>query len=257
MIMASSFAGRAFAVTGGASGMGLATVKTLLARGACVSFCDLNQASVDKALGDFDASQRPRVFGEPLNVANRGFLKNFFKKTKSKFGRLDGIANVAGTGGRLIGTRFIWEVPTEEYDLVMDANARGVFNALAEGLAPGLMESPGCIVNVASMFAERGFRKAAPYSSSKHAVIGLTKTAAIEAAHRGIRVNAVLPGCVDTPLLRATFEQFGAEEEPNKDAPVGRYGTSDEVANIIVYLLGEESTFVTGACWNVDGGANA
>lgn len=191
--MAASLAGKVFAVTGGASGMGLATVKLLLSRGASVSYCDLNERGVASVLDSVTSSQHSKLIGQPLNVADRAGIKSFLETSKRKFGRLDGIANVAGTGGRLIGTRYIWETPSEEYDLVMDANARGIFNALAEGLVPGLMEEPGSIVNVGSMFSERGFKKAAPYATSKHAVIGLTKTAAIEAGPRAIRVNAVLP----------------------------------------------------------------
>lgn len=155
--------------------------------------CDLNEKKIADVFDSSDASHKARLIAQPVNVAKRSTVKDFLETTKRKFGRLDGIANVAGTGGRLIGTHCIWEIPTEEYDLVMDANARGIFNALAEGLKPGLMETPGSIVNVGSMFSERGFKKAAPYSCSKHALIRLTKTAAIEAGSRGIRVNAVLP----------------------------------------------------------------
>lgn len=191
--MATTLAGKVFAVTGGASGMGLATVKTLLARGASVGMCDLNESKFGELLSSIDAFQKSRLLAQPVNVAKRASVKSFLEATKSQFGSLDGIANVAGTGGRLIGTRFIWEIPDEEYDLVMDSNARGVFNALAEGLVPGLLTTPGSIVNVGSIYSARGFKKGAPYSCSKHAMIGLTKTAAIEAGPRGIRINAVLP----------------------------------------------------------------
>ena len=173
--------------------MGLAAVKTLLARGASVGMCDLDENKFTGAFSTLDASQKSRLIAQPVDVAQRPSVKGFLELTKRHFGKLDGIANVAGIGGRLIGTHCIWEIPTEEFDLVMDVNTRGVFNALAEGLVPGLLEPSGSIVNVGSMFSTRGFKKAAPYSCSKHAIIGLTKSAAIEAGPRGIRVNALLP----------------------------------------------------------------
>lgn len=191
--MATSIAGKAFLITGGASGMGLATVRTLLQRGASLGICDLDEDKLSDLIKTTYPFHNGRILVQPVDVADRSAVKNFLKSTKRQFGRLDGIANVAGTGGRLIGTHSIWDIPTEEYDLVMNANTRGVFNTLAEGLVPGFMETPGSIVNVGSMYSIRGFKNAAPYCCSKHAMVGLTKTAAIEAGERGIRVNAVLP----------------------------------------------------------------
>jgi NAD(P)-dependent dehydrogenase (short-subunit alcohol dehydrogenase family) len=114
-------------------------------------------------------------------------------KTKEKFGKIDGIANIAGTAGHKLGHEEIWEVDDKEFDYIMDVNVRGVFNVLSEALKPGLLEEPGSVVHITSMFAERGFPKGAVYSTSKHAGVGMVKSAAMEAGKRGIRVNAVMP----------------------------------------------------------------
>lgn len=191
--MASTLAGKVFFITGGASGIGHSVARTLLARGASIGLCDLDKRKLEAVVNSVEPSQKSRVIAEQLNVADRPSIQSFLETTKAHFGKLNGIANVAGTGGRLIGTHYIWELPSEEYDLVMDVNVRGVFNTLAEGLKPGFLETQSSIVNVGSMFSTRGFKKASPYSCSKHAIIGLTKSAAMEAGERGIRVNAVLP----------------------------------------------------------------
>ncbi|CAI4215877.1 unnamed protein product [Parascedosporium putredinis] len=181
------------------------------------SICDINEKKLAAVTDSVDVSYRSRILTQPVDVADRGAIKSFLEGTKRHFGRVDGIANIAGIGGRLIGTHPIWEIPTAEYDLVMDANARSVFNTLAEGLVPGFMETPGSIVNVGSMYSVRGFKNAAPYCGSKHAMIGLTKTAAIEAGEGGIRVNALLPNVTfvkcDVTSFESQLQMFKAAKE--------------------------------------------
>lgn len=191
--MATSLAGKVFVVTGGASGIGLSTMQTLLDKGASVALSDINERGLKQALGSVEGPQRARLIARPLNVANRHVVKAFLEETKNHFGRVDGVANVAGIGGNLIATHELWQLPSDEYDLVMDVNVRGVFNTMAESLKPGFLETRASIVNVGGMFSTRGFKNAVLYSTSKHAVIGLTKSAAMEAGPRGVRVNAVLP----------------------------------------------------------------
>lgn len=191
--MASYFAGKVFFVTGGASGIGLRTVNTLLARGASVALSDINENGLESVSNKLEEVHKSRLLMRALNVASRPAVKDFLEETKRHFGRIDGIANVAGTGGNLIATHEIWQLPPEEYDFVMDTNVRGTFNTMAESLKPGFLETPASIVNIGSMFSTRGMRNAVPYSTSKHAIIGLTKSAALEVGDRGIRINAVLP----------------------------------------------------------------
>jgi NAD(P)-dependent dehydrogenase (short-subunit alcohol dehydrogenase family) len=191
--MTSSMAGKVFVVTGAASGMGLATALVLLNRGAQLGLCDINQNGLSKFVQAIDADQQIKVITHTVDITNRSTVASCLRLTKEKFGRLDGVAHLAGTAGHKLGHQEIWEINEEEYDFIMNINVRGIFNFLSEALEPGLLTEPGSIVHAASMFSERGFAKGSIYSASKHAGIGMVKSAAIEAGKRGIRVNAVMP----------------------------------------------------------------
>jgi NAD(P)-dependent dehydrogenase (short-subunit alcohol dehydrogenase family) len=188
-----SIAGKVFVIMGSASGMGLATAKTLLARGALLGLCDLSQDGLSKFTTKLSEEQKARVITLTVDITSRSSVASFLCLTKEKFGKIDGIANLAGTAGHKLGHHEIWEIDDEEYDFIMAANVRGVFNVLSEALKPGILQEPGSIVHVASMFAERGFSKGSVYSTSKHAGVGMAKSAALEAGKRGIRVNVVMP----------------------------------------------------------------
>ena len=191
--MPSSIANKVFIVTGSASGIGLATATTLLAKGAFLGLCDINEDGLSKLLQSFNEDQRSKIITHVVDITDRPAVASFLQLTKERFGRIDGIASLAGTAGHKLGRQEIHEIDEKEYDFVMDINVRGIFNTLSEALKPGVLEEPGSIVHAASMYSERGFAKGSIYSASKHACIGLVKSAAIEAGKRGIRVNAVLP----------------------------------------------------------------
>jgi len=189
----SSISGKVFVVTGSASGIGLATTTTLLARGALLGLCDLSQDGLSELVNGLNDDQKKRVVSGAVDITDRTAVASFLRLTKEHFGKIDGIANIAGTAGHKLGHHEIWEIDEKEYDFVMDINVKGIFNILSETLKPGLLQGPGSIVHTASMFAERGFSKGAVYSTSKHAGIGMIKSAAIEGGKRGIRVNSVMP----------------------------------------------------------------
>lgn len=191
--MASSIASKVFVITGSASGIGYATAVTLLAKGANLALCDINQDGLTKFVQNLDADQKSRVITGIVNVTDRSAITSFLQQTQEKFGRIDGIASIAGTAGHKLGHDEIWKTNEEEYNFIMDINVKGIFNLLSEAFQPGVLRGPASIVHVGSMFSERGFAKGAVYSASKHAIVGLVKSAAIEGGQRGIRVNVVMP----------------------------------------------------------------
>ncbi|KAJ5642559.1 hypothetical protein N7490_006559 [Penicillium lividum] len=253
--MTSPVAGKVFVITGSASGMGLATATTLLARGAFLGLCDLHHDGISKFVHDLNEEQKARLVSRSVDITNRSAVAAFLQLTIEKFGKIDGIANFAGTAGHKLGHHEIWEIDEAEYDFIMAVNVKGIFNILSEALKPGFLQKSGSIVHAASMFAERGFSKGSVYSTSKHAGVGMVKSAALEAGKRGIRVNIVMPGPIDTPMLRAN-EESGAEGTAPV-VPLGRLGEASEVANVVSFLLSDEASYVTGVTWAVDGGANA
>lgn len=191
--MTSSIAGKVFLITGSASGIGLATATTLLARGALLGLCDVNQDALSKFVHELNEEQKARLITHVVDIADRSAVASFLQLTKEKFGKIDGIANIAGTAGHKLGHHEIWEIDEAEYDFIMAVNVKGVFNVLSEALKPGFLQEPGSIVHTGSMFSERGFSKGSVFSASKHAGVGMVKSAALEAAERDIRVNVVMP----------------------------------------------------------------
>jgi NAD(P)-dependent dehydrogenase (short-subunit alcohol dehydrogenase family) len=171
----------------------------------------------------------------------------------ARHGRLDVAANCAGVGG---GHGATHEYPEAEFDRIVEINLRGTWLSMrAEIEAMLAAGGGGAIVNVSSTLGLRGSPFAAPYSASKHAVLGLTRTAALEYAAQGIRINAVCPGAIDTPMMDATFERFpGFRETLTAYVPMGRMGGPEEVAGAIAWLSCDAASFVTGEALTVEGG---
>ena len=168
------------------------------------------------------------------------------------FGRLDCAANCAGVGG---GHGATHDYPEAEFDRIVEVNLRGTWLAMRAEIEAMLAGGGGAIVNVSSTLGLRGSPFAAPYSASKHAVLGLTRTAALEYAQQGIRVNAVCPGAIDTPMMDATFERFpGFRETLTELRAYGAHGRPEEVAGAIAWLCCDAASFVTGEALTVEGG---
>lgn len=237
--MSTDLSGKVALVTGGASGIGAATVALLRHHGATVVAVDL-RASDDV---------------EVLDVTDEDVVDDLIASIGSRYGRLDLAANVAGTPGVYAN---IADSSTEVWRSTMAVNLDGVYFCVRAELRAMRAQGSGSIVNVASSAGRMGVPGLAAYSASKHGVIGLTKSAALEVARDGIRVNAVLPGSVRTPMLRGFV---GGDEEllerMGQRAPMGRLGEPDEIAEAIVWLLSDAARFVTGNTLAPDGGVAA
>jgi NAD(P)-dependent dehydrogenase (short-subunit alcohol dehydrogenase family) len=235
------FAGKVALVTGGASGIGAATVAALRAEGARVAVLDQTDAgsACDVAL--------------TVDVADAAALSDAVTRVVDELGGLDVAVNAAGISPMPTG---FTDVTAEDWARVIAVNLTGVFNSMQAELVPMLERGAGSIVNVSSAAGLIGYPGLPAYVASKHGVLGLTKTAALEYARRGVRVNAVCPGLVRTPMLMGSLSREEIDRL-GRGAPVGRVAEPDEIAAVILHLASDDSSYVTGHAMAVDGGALA
>ncbi|KAF1359825.1 NAD(P)-binding protein [Lizonia empirigonia] len=246
------FNDRVIAITGAASGIGLATARLLASRGAKLSLADLNAFALEKTEEDIKQKfPSVQILRYVLNVSKEDEVQKWIEETMNVFGRLDGAANLAGVIGKSIGLKGIDEQSLSEWDFVISVNLTGVMLCLKYQLQH--ISPHGAIVNASSIAGLQGMAKNASYTASKHGVIGLTRTAAKEAGHRGVRVNAICPGFIYTPMSDQSWE---IQANAGAKCGAGEGGTKEECAELIAFLLGEGSGFVTGSAVSIDGGWN-
>ncbi|CAG9996246.1 unnamed protein product [Clonostachys byssicola] len=242
-----SFQNKVIAITGGAQGIGLATARVLASRGASVTVADSNPTTLADMEKEFARKGWP-IHTVAVDVRQPEMVNNWIDSSVQKFGHLDGAVNAAGTVGRLYGQRPLGEQDDDDWNLVMGVNLNGMMYSLRAELRH--LSDGGSIVNISSNQGCRGGPGCAAYSTSKHAVIGLTKCAAHDYGARGIRVNTVAPGGTHGPLMKSVV----GDVPPPSPNVLRKYAKPEEIASMIVWLLGPESTHCSGELFRVDGG---
>ena len=253
------FTGRVAIVTGAAGGIGRAVSLALAGVGAKVLLVDLSREGGLETQRQIAAAGGESLFAE-ADVSRGEDVAAYVATALRAWGRIDVFMNNAGWEGAI---QPIVDYPDEVFDKVMAINVRGVFLGLKHVLPVMLAQKSGAVVNTASLGSFIGTRHLAPYSASKHAVMGLTKSAAMEVARKGIRVNAVCPGPVDTPMIRAIEARQAPggtqnlREQRAASIPDGRYADPAEVANLMVYLASDLAGHITGQGVQINGGSHS
>jgi NAD(P)-dependent dehydrogenase (short-subunit alcohol dehydrogenase family) len=238
-------------VTGAGSGMGLVTARAFAEEGAAVVLADVNEDAAHAGAESLIAAGH-KAIAVSCDVAGEAQVKSMVEQTVSSFGRLDAAFNNAGIQSLAIETA---DATGEEFERVNAINLRGVWNCMKYELIQMRKQGSGAIVNNSSIGGVIGIPGRAIYHASKHGVIGLTKSAALEYASRGIRVNAVCPGTIDTPMVSEMLvKEPEAMKDVLRDLPIGRLGKSEEIASAVLWLCSPGAGFVIGHALVVDGG---
>jgi NAD(P)-dependent dehydrogenase (short-subunit alcohol dehydrogenase family) len=250
--------GRVAVVTGAAGVIGTATMRLLAERGARIVAVDRKAQELQTAVRDLPASAQ--LLSVTADVTDENEVAEYVRAAVDKFGTIDAFYNNAGIEGDVAP---ITRYSLETFRRVLDVNVIGVFLGMKHVLPVMLRHNKGSIINTASIAGLFGSPEIAVYSASKHAVIGLTKSAAWECAATGVRVNCVCPGLIDSRMLSAIIEgrNPGNAPVPNdrivERIPARRLGQASEVASIVAFLASDEASYVSGSAYTVDGGRTA
>ena len=249
-----SFENKVALVTGAGSGMGLTTTKAFAEAGAAVVLADISENSV-RSVAEELVSAGCKAIAVRCNVADEADVAAMIEQTVSTFGRLDAAFNNAGVQSLPVETA---DASGEEFDRVNAINLRGVWNCMKYELRQMREQGSGAIVNNSSIGGLIGLPGRAIYHASKHGVIGLTRSAALEYASRGIRINAICPGAIETPMVADMIvRERISQEDLIKDQPTGRLGRPEDIASAVLWLCSPGAGFVIGHALAVDGGYTA
>ncbi len=245
------FSGKVALVTGAASGMGLATAKAFAEAGAAVVLADVRENFV-KAEAQKLVAASHKAIAVRCDVSDDAEVAAMVDRTVAEFGRLDAAFNNAGVMARIAPTA---DSTRDDWDRVIGINLRGVWSSMKHELREMQRQGGGAIVNNASVGALTGNPGIGSYIASKHGVVGLTRTAALEYIKHGIRVNAVNPGLIDTQIARDVVDgNEQAYAEIAKHVPIGRAGRPEEIASAVLWLCSPGASYVVGHALTVDGG---
>ena len=249
------FENKVVLITGAAGGIGIAAARKFAAEGAKLALVDLSREALEKAASDLEGALLVAA-----DVSKEEDVKAYVDQTVEAFGRIDVFVNNAGINGDF---KPITEQTRENYAKVLDINVIGVALGLKYVVAQMQKQGSGAIVNTASNGGLLGAPGMSAYVASKHAVLGINKSVALEVAGDNIRVNAVCPSGVDTQMMRSieTNAMKGREDEARKQfesaVPLGRYAEADEIADLMLFLASDKASFITGAYYRIDGGGGA
>ena len=248
--------GRTAIITGGANGIGFEAAKTFAKAGTRLVLVDISADAGSNAVNELSSVGHEAIFVQ-ADVSNPEDVSRYVSAALEKFGSIDILVNNAGWEGVV---RPLHEYPDDVFDKVLAINVRGVYLGLKHVLPVMYRQGGGVIINTSSLVGHIGSPGIVAYTASKHAVLGMTKTAAIEGAKHGVRVNAVSPGAVDTRMLRSLAQLNNPEnsevvmEKYTSDSPNGRLATPQDIANVMLFLASDLSNHISGQSFRVDGG---
>ena len=246
-----NFSNKTYIVTGGASGVGEAAVKLLAEAGGNVIIADLNEQRGEALSQSLSGASGKALFVK-TDVASEDSVANMVETAVSTFGGLDGAFNNAGYPQT---SKLAVELSLDEWNKCVDINLTGVFLCIKHELKAMLQSGGGSIVNTASAAGVVAFPQSTEYSAAKHGVCGLTKAVAIDYGTQNIRVNAILPGAIATPMLLDKIDEVPELKTYLESVhPIGRFGQPEEIAQMAIWLMSDLASFVTGSCLSVDGG---
>ena len=246
------FRGKVALVTGAGGGIGLATAKAFAEAGASVVLADRNAETIDAAAETLRAAGHDAI-GVCCDVTDVDQVKAMVDRAVTTYGRLDAAFNNAGVN---TDSAAMLETSDDDFERVINVNLRGVWNCMKAELRQMMAQGSGAIVNCSSIGGMVGSKGRSAYSASKHAVIGLTRSAALDYASKGIRINAVCPGMINTPMAVAVTKNYDPEIVKAMVArePIGRFGEPEEIASAVVWLCSPSASFMVGHAMAVDGG---